>query len=224
MSTSVFNWLGENVPPLSLWLFAVGAFLLCLALLPYLFRWFRMRFAKKEALSSETQPQYATSTQPSAFQFYSTRPSFAEFRARLGDARSIWAAWLVGGTASQNNPFAAGHFDRVVLLNPIGKTVEAIAKSMGKELHELTGPIEALKRDAVNRKIPLRLYDGLSYSLITIGDPASDSGWAIVEPFLVGIEADQRCGFIVRRKDNPELFKKAYDSFLAIWDAGIPYD
>ena len=61
-------------------------------------------------------------------------------RARLKSTTVVWAAWQVGGTVSQHNIFDTGNFERLVLLNPDGKIVEAIAKSMKKDLEQLTTP------------------------------------------------------------------------------------
>lgn len=187
----------------------------------------RLRFYKPIgfAKSEEGSPNINQSEGklPLGIEFFETRPSFSDFRARLESTTVIWAAWQVGGTVSQHNIFDAGNFERLVLLNPDGKTVEAIAKSMGKDLVQLTNSIRGLIKDALKHGIAPRLYDGLSYSLITIGDPRADNGWALLEPFLVGIEADQRCGFIVNKKDHPDLFKKVCDSFIAIWKACLPY-
>ncbi len=60
MTTAVLNWLGENAPTLSLWVFGIGTFLLFLTVFPYLFHLAKTRLGRREpVLPGEQVPDQA---------------------------------------------------------------------------------------------------------------------------------------------------------------------
>jgi hypothetical protein len=163
-------------------------------------------------------------------QVFDNRNSREWFIEKLKKTDNVWAAWLVGGAVENENLLEHSRFEKLVLLNPNGQTLETVGRVAGRSGGNLPQRIENLvklardvnKRKKTNTKI--KFSRDLAYSLMTFGNPSmqrypkhNDDAWVLLEHYLPGLEARVRPGRIVYYKDKPELYVVIFDSFQKLW-------
>ena len=188
-------------------------------------------FVSNEMSARRIQKRRQISKQLEGVEFYEERQSLSWFRDKIQSARSIWAAYLIGGSTNNSELVKSGNFRRLLLLHPDSEAVKAIQamEAAVSSVGDLQGIIRKLTKDATSKNCDVKWCKDITYSLLTIGNPPHDTSmtppddmWVLVEAYVPGIEAEKRPSFLVERSEQQRLADRLLASFYKLWEHGEP--
>lgn len=161
--------------------------------------------------------------------FFEERPSLFWYRDKIESARTVWAAYLVGGNLDNAEILNANNFRQLILLHPDSLALRAIwSMESQKPLSELQETIRRNTTKAKGLNCDVRWCNELAYSLLTIGNPPQkgqtlpNDMWVIVETYVAGIEAEKRHSMFIEWRKNPRMADRALSSFYKLWELAKP--
>lgn len=205
--TALWGWL-TNLPPVAIFIYSLWALVGIIALLSFL-KW-TFRVMPKRAINVD---------------FFEERPTLYWYRNKIESAKTVWAAYLVGGNMDNSEILNSGNFRRLILLHPNSLALKAIRDMESqKPLSELQSTIQRNTDKAKQLNCDVRWCSEIAYSLLTIGNPPKpgqtlpNDMWVIVENYIAGIEAEKRQTIFVEWNKNQRMADKILSSFYKLWD------
>ena len=162
----------------------------------------------------------------SGIEFFQTRKEldrkYPSISDRLEGVSTVWAMWAVG-TRFIDSPADKKALKRLILPNPDCKSAKFYFDTIGQE-HART-LIRPTTLKAITAKIEVRWLDYFPFHSITIAGPDDPDGWAYIEHALPYYATEERPGYTIHRKDQPEAVRAPVEKFSEIWDhAKVPTD
>ena len=206
--TALWGWLTE-LSPVAIFVYSLWAFVGVIFLLGGLKH--VLRVMPKRGINVE---------------YFEDRPSLYWYRNKIESSRTVWAAYLGGGTMHVSEILNSQNFSRIILLDPNSQVLQAICDMESQQpLSILQDRINSLTQRAKKQQgCEIRWCDDIAYSLLTIGNPPMQDGatppdnmWVIIETYIAGIEADKRPSIFIEWSENPKMADKALLSFNKLW-------
>lgn len=216
---ATINWLGENVPSLSLLLYGIGIFFVLLAISPIVLRLFKQRKGKTANANNKV---------------YVNRTALTKERGSLADDlsrfRRVWAIFHTGTVTTVSGAFAKCHFERLILTDPSDKYMMRKLEPLGNNLAQYQNQIRQTAELAAKNGCEVRYYPGpIGDSLIIMDtikladNEFSDNALAHVETAIPFLSPDDRVSIEIENKDDG---KKSFDAFLehfnTVWARSNP--
>jgi hypothetical protein len=165
---------------------------------------------------SQSKPPVSHSSIP---EFFSSR---SELNARTGGiqeeikhAREAWLVTHTGAYVNSMGVLTSGHLKRLVVVDPRGEYLERTATVGGNAVEGLRPVILETTQKAARNGVDVR-WSNQSILGVFIANPEDDDAYARVEILVPHWE--DRVGFRVYKREQPELFQVLKRSFERTWD------
>jgi len=157
--------------------------------------------------------------------FFEERPPTSWYRDKIESTRTVWAAYLGGGSMYSAEILNSKNFRRLILIDPDSDVLKAIWEMESQQsISNLQNTIRENTQRAKQLNCEVRWCRDIAYSLLTIGNPPNQGAtppndmWVIIESYVAGIEAEKRPSIFIEWSKNPKMADKALSSFLKLWE------
>lgn len=150
-------------------------------------------------------------------------------------AEEVWTMWHTGSVAHLNDILSKTRITRLILMDPRAdnKCLDIIADWHRRESirkHKYSEPDYKTLRDDISNDIirttaealkldglEVKWFSGFLANTISIVNPHTADQWIYVETLFPYIEPEARCGFVVKPKEYPDLFRRLSDLYETMW-------
>jgi len=155
------------------------------------------------------------------FEFYSGRDALGKTRPlgkQLKSTDTIWALWNTGTVAYLEVTAEVGGLKRLFLPHPDKSSLQLFAESFNLTWESCASDIRNLTKVALDKKVDVRWFKGLTTDTIMIGNPYSDDGWIQVETVIACAPAFSCPSFRITKHNQPEPFDTLVKAYDKLWN------
>ena len=159
------------------------------------------------------------------FEFFPSRDMLSKHHALsevVKSADAIWALWRTGTEAYVTSALRSGHIKRLIMPDIKSPCLEFIALAAEKKPEDFVDEVRKLTKEAIDAKVEIRWFSGLTANSLLIYDPYSDDSLIQVEVIYPYARAKSWSSFRITKREYPQLFGELMEAFDKIWAKSSP--
>lgn len=220
----VVNEAVSNMSLASLIAFSIAGFVILLLILSVVIPAIASRLKVKPKSRTITTASKDDAVIEDGFEFYDSRDCLSKKHPLMdvfNSSKIIWAFWFTGTRAHAEDVIKGGKLKRLILSHPTNSSLALLGNVTSKDCKGLQDEIYAFTKEAIQERVSVRWYAGLTSSTMMLGEPGDEDGWIQVEPVIPFLLPIKSPGFRIYRCRHRKLYDDLYQAYQTLWDEGI---
>jgi len=155
-------------------------------------------------------------------EFYESRYELGKRRRLVDQVRSsdeVWGWWHTGGgEAALSDVMKCKQLKKIIVADPTKSSIDFLWRATGETKAKVESEIIEITKKAVNEKIAIKWFPGLTACTLLIGNPLSRNGWVQVETMVPHVPIKNLPSFRIEQSKHPDLFEKLVSAYNEVWD------